>query len=182
MRFSYSIEGIVIKRFNLGEADRLITLFTKNHGKVTVLAKSVRKPTSKRAGTLELFNHLKASVIKGRGELDTLAEVQILHSYPSWRKYLGRVTLAYQLAEIVDKLTPDREPHPEIFEILSLSLSQISLLGSDWELKMKNLKLKILVELGYWPKAREFIGEVDQFIEELINRPLHAHKILAKLR
>ena len=179
---SYSIEGIVIKRFNLGEADRLITLFTKDHGKVTVLAKSVRKPTSKRAGVLELFNHLKASVIKGRGELDTLAEVQILHSYPSWRKHLGRVTLAYQLAEVVDKLTPDRQPHPEIFEILSLSLSQISSFGSDWPSKIKNLKLKILVSLGYWPKAKEFIGEVDQFIESLINRPLNSPKLLTKLR
>ena len=179
---SYSIEGIVIKRFNLGEANRLITLFTKDHGKITVLAKSVRKPTSKRAGVLELFNHLKASVIKGRGELDTLAEVQILSSFPSWRKYLGRVTLAYQLAEVVDKLTPDRESPPEIFEILKESFSKIGSFGIDWQLKIKNLKLKILVELGYWPKAKEFIGEVDQFVESLINRPLNSPKLLTKLR
>ena len=179
---SYSDLGIVLKRSNLGEADKLITLYTQRHGKVTAIARGLRKPSSKRAGSLELFNVVKSSFIKGKGGLDTLAEVQILASFPAWRRYLGRVNLAYQLAEVVDKLTPDHQPHPEIFEILSLALSQISSLGSDWELKIKNLKLKILVELGYWPRTKEFIGEIDQFIEGLINRPLNSSKLLEKLR
>ncbi|MEK7091012.1 MAG: DNA repair protein RecO [Patescibacteria group bacterium] len=179
---SYSDVGIVLKRLNLGEADKLITFYTRHHGKVTAIARGLRKPTSKRAGSLELFNLVKSSFIKGKGELDTLAEVQILNSHSGWRKHLGRVNLAYQLAEVVDKLTPDHQPHPEIFAILKDSLSQISSLGSDWPLKIKNIKLKILVELGYWPQAKEFIGEVDEFIENLINRPLNSPKILDKLR
>ncbi len=179
---SYSDLGVVLKRLNLGEADKLVTLYTLHHGKVTAIARGLRKPTSKRAGSLELFNIVKSSFIKGKGDLDTLAEVQILESNPGWRRHLGRVNLAYQLAEVVDKLTPDHQPHPEIFTILSQSLSQIGEFGRDWELKIKNLKLKILVELGYWPKLREFTGDVDQFIESLINRPLNSPKILEKLR
>ena len=179
---SYSDVGIVLKRSNLGEADKLITFYTRHHGKVTAIARGLRRPTSKRAGSLELFNVVKSSFIRGRGELDTLAEVLILESHSGWRKHLGRVNLAYQLAEVVDKLTPDHQSHPEIFEILSLALSQISSLGSDWSLKIKNLKLKILVELGYWPKAREFTGEVDHFIEGLINRPLNSPKLLSRLK
>lgn len=178
---SYSDVGIVLKRLNLGEADKLITFYTLRHGKVTAIARGLRKPTSKRAGSLELFNVVKTSFIKGKGELDTLAEVQILESHSGWRKHLGRVNLAYQLVEVVDKLTPDHQPHPEIFEILSLALSQIGNFGQDWEVKIKNLKLKILIELGYWPVAKEFTGEVDEFIESLINRPLNSPRLLAKL-
>ena len=179
---SYSDIGIVLKRSNLGEADKLVTFYTQHHGKVTAIARGLRKPTSKRAGSLELFNVVKTSFIKGKGELDTIAEAQILESHPGWRRHLGRVNLAYQLAEVIDKLTPDHQPHPEILEILRESLSKIGSFGIDWQLKIKNLKLKILVELGYWPKAKEFIGEVDQFIEGLINRPLNSPKLLIKLR
>jgi len=179
---SYTDEGIVIKRSNIGEAGKLITIFSKNHGKITAIAKGLRKPTSKRAGLLELFNLVKFHAVQGRGELDTLTEVQLIDSFSSWRKHLGRVTLAYQLAEVIDKLTPDHQPHPEIFEILSGSLSQISKYGSDWSLKIKNLKLKILRELGYWPEDREFLEDIDTHIEQLINRPLHSPKLLSKLK
>ena len=115
----YSSEGIVIKRQNFGEAGKIITLFTREKGKINLLAKGIRKTTSKRAGSLELFNRVKISAVKGRGELDTLTEVLLVENFARWRKYLGRITIAYQLCEVVDRLTPDRQPHPEIFEIRS---------------------------------------------------------------
>ncbi len=179
---SYSFEGIVIKRFNFGEAHKLVTLFTKDQGKITLLAKGLRKPSSKRAGTLELFNHIKASAARGRGELDTLTEAQLVNSFSSWRKHLGRITLAYQLCEVIDKLTPDRQPHPEIFEILKGSLLEIGNLKIDWKLKIENWKVEILRELGYWSKEQEFQSDIDKYIEELINRPLHSAKLLQKLK
>lgn len=179
---SYTSEGIVIKRSNLGEADKLITVFTKNHGKITLVAKGLRKLSSKRAGSMELFNQVRISAIKGKGELDTLAEVQTVNSFSSWRKHLGRVTLAYQLAEIVDKLTPDHHPHPEIYEILFLALSQISKLGADWEIQISNFKLQIVRELGFWPRHKEYYGNINQLIEEIANRPYHSPKLLNKLK
>ncbi|KKU28427.1 MAG: repair protein RecO protein [Candidatus Amesbacteria bacterium GW2011_GWA2_47_11b] len=179
---SYSDRGVVLKRSNLGEADKLITFYTKNHGKVAAVARGLRKPTSKRAGSLELFNEVKVSFIKGKGELDTLAEVQILETYSGWRKHLGRVNLAYQLVEVIDKLTPDHQPHQEIFEILRRSLSEIGNLKIDWKLKIENWKLQLLRELGYWPRTKDFTGEVDQFIESLINRPLNSPKLLNRLK
>ena len=179
---SYSVEGIVIKRHNLGEADKLITLFTPDHGKITVMAKGIRKLSSKRAGSLELFNLVKAAIVKGRGDLDTLTEVQTLHTFSSWRKHLGRVTLAYQLAEVVDKLTPDRQPHPRVFEILKNSLSQIGNLKIDWKTKIDQWLLNILIDLGYWPLHKPFTGDIQSFMEDIANRPLHSHKLLNRLK
>jgi DNA repair protein RecO (recombination protein O) len=178
---SYSIEGIIIKRTDAGEADKFITFFSKDKGKITLKAKGVRKLSSKRAGSLELFNRAKISAVAGRGQLDTLTEVQLLESYSQWRKHLGRVNLAYQLCEVVDKLLPDHQPHPKVYDILSLSLSQISELGDNWQDQLHAWFVDILVELGYWPADRPFTGDVHKFIESLILRPLNSPKILKKL-
>ncbi|OGC91965.1 DNA repair protein RecO [Candidatus Amesbacteria bacterium RIFCSPHIGHO2_02_FULL_47_9] len=179
---SYTDEGVVIKRFNYGEANKLLTLFTRNHGKVTIKAIGLRRSTSKRVGLLELFNHIKFHAVFGRGEIDTLTEVQLIESHPYWRKHLGRVTLAYQMAEVIDKLTPDHQPHPEIFEVLKSSFLEIGNLKIDWKLKIENWKLQILQELGYWSRDKGFPGDIDKYIEELINRPLHSPKLLSKLK
>ena len=179
---SYTDEGIVIKRHNFGEADKIISLYTKSHGKITLMARGVRKLSSKRAGSLDLFNQIKFHAVSGRGDMDTLTEVQLLTNFSGWKKHLGRVNIAYQLCELIDKLTADRQPHPEIYNLLSLSLSQISTLGVGWELKIVNCKLKILTELGYWHAGKKHDGDLNNLIESLSERPLHAHKILAKLK
>lgn len=179
---SYNIEGVVIKRSNFGEADKLVTLFTRLHGKLTLKAKGLRKLSSKRAGTLELFNHVKANAIRGRGELDTLAEVELINSYSAWRKHLGRVTVAYQICEVVDKLTPDAQPHPEIFDLLTNFLSQITQLNANWQTETENWLLGILVELGYWPKGQKLVGSIDDLLESTAARPLHSKKLLIKLK
>ena len=179
---SYTDEGIVIKRHNFGEADKIITLYTKSHGKITRMARGIRKLISKRAGSLDLFNKVIFQGVSGRGEMDTLTEVKLLTDFSNWKKHLGRVNIAYQLCEMIDKLTPDRQPHPEIYSILSLSLSKISSLGVDWELKIENCKLKILTELGYWKFGQTYDGDINDLVESLSERPLHAHKILRMLK
>lgn len=179
---SYTDIGLVIKRHNLGEADKLITLYSKDHGKVTLKARGVRKLTSKRAGSIDLFNYIKFHAVSGRGEIDTLTEVENISDFSNWKIHLGRVNIAYQLCELVDKLTPDHEPHPEIFNILKDLLLKIGELGLDWELEIVNWKLSILEKLGYWDKSKVFDGDVNQFVESVSERPLHAHKILHMLK
>lgn len=179
---SYTDEGIVIKRSNIGEANKLITFFSRHHGKITAIAKGLRRPTSKRAGLLELFNLVKFHAVQGRGELDTLTEVQLIESFSSWRQHLGRVTLAYQLAEVIDKITPDRDPHPEIFDILNNSLLKIGSLGLDWKLEIGHWLIEVTRELGYWPKNQEFSEDVYEFLEKILSRPIHSPNFLSKLK
>lgn len=179
---SYTDEGLIIKRYNFGETDKLITLYSKEHGKIALKAKGVRKSTSKRAGSIDLFNYIKFQAVSGRGELDILTEVQNISDFSNWKIHLGRVNIAYQLCELVDKLTPDKQPHPEIFKILLSCLQAISKLGTDWELQISNFKFQILTELGFWNKNKKFVGDLDEFIESVSERPMHAHKILRMLK
>jgi len=178
---SYSAEGIVIKRQNFGEADKLITILSKERGKITLKAKGLRKINSRRSGSLELFNQVKITAATGRSSLDILTEVNVLDSFTSWRKQLGRVNVAYQLCEVVDKLLPEQQPYPQVYVVLSQSLSQISNLGEDWQIKLNAWFKDILTDLGYWPEDRPFTGDINKFIESIIQRPLNSHKILKKL-
>ncbi|OGD09704.1 DNA repair protein RecO [Candidatus Amesbacteria bacterium RIFOXYB1_FULL_44_23] len=177
-----SLTGVIIKRRNFGESDRIITLYTLEKGKVTLKANSVRKLTSKRAGSLELFNLVKVGRAKGRGNFDVITEVEIIDSYASWKKHLGRINIAYQLCEVIDKLTPDNQPQPQIFKILSDSLLQISVLDNDWQADINDWISQIIQELGYWPKGSPFEGNLYEYIEELSNRKLHSPAILSRLR
>ncbi len=178
---SFTVEGVVIKRSNIGEADRLVTLFTRSEGKVIVIAKGIRKLKSKRAGSLELFNLVKAQIIPGKGQIDTLAEVQSLDTFRAFRKHLGRVTLAYQMCEAIDKLTPDRQPHPQVFNILVTALSQISHLGANWEEQIKFWLVEIVKDLGFYPKDQNFDGSIIDFVEEVSSRSYNSPKLLKRL-
>jgi DNA repair protein RecO (recombination protein O) len=179
---SYSFEGIILKRINIGEADKLITFFTKEKGKITLKVRGLRKISSKRAGSLELFNLVKASAVKGRGTIDTLTEVQVLAHHGDWKNFLGKINLAYQLCEVIDKILPEEEAHPQVFRQLSDYLSQISYLKNDWESQMRIWLISLLVELGYWPQQKEFTGDINQYIENIVQRPINSPRILNKLR
>jgi DNA repair protein RecO (recombination protein O) len=177
-----NFEGVVLKRQNHKDADKLLVIYTKNHGKLTVLAKGLRKPTSKRASSLELFNHVSGHLVFGRGEIPVLADTKLLNSFSAWRHHLGRVTLAYQLCEAVDKLTPDHESQPAVFSLLLNYLSQISVLGSDWEAKTDVWLLKFLEELGFWPAGKVFAGSVISYIEDITDRSMRSSKLLSRLK
>lgn len=179
---NFIFEGIVLKHFNLGETDQIITFFTRSQGKLPLLARGIRKSNSKRAGSLDLFSLVKARAVSGRGQLDTLTEVQLLVSHQNWKKHLGRIALAYELCEIVDKLTPDNQPHPEVFDILHDSLSRIGTLGNDWQQEISGWILDIVKELGFWPKHQSFTGDIYELVESVAQRPLQSPKLMEKLR
>ncbi len=124
----YKADAIVLRRRPLGEADRVLTLYTREWGKLSAVARGVRKATSKMAGGLEPFEHVRLLLAHGRGSLDVVAQVEVLDALaPLWTD-LRRFGAAALLAELVDAATPEREPHPEIFDLF---LEALVLLAED---------------------------------------------------
>src|SRR5258706_9060146 len=113
----YTVEGIILKRKNVGEADRILTIFTKQQGKIRVIAKGVRKMISKRAPHIEVFNHLVLTIHKGK-MLDMLTEVSTVSTFASIRADLKRIGAAYYLLEVIDGLLPEGQAHEEVFFLL----------------------------------------------------------------
>ena len=77
---TYSSEGIILARKNYSEADRILTCFSKSYGKISLLAKGIRKLKSKKRGHLEVFSHIKFSASRGHG-MDIITEVETINTF-----------------------------------------------------------------------------------------------------
>lgn len=144
----YKAEGIVIRRTNLGEADRLITLFCRDQGKVVAVAKGARKLKSRFAGRLELFSHVRVLLAVGR-TLDVVSQVEVVGAFGPLREDLDRLGFAAYAVELVDRATADREPSPEIFNNLRVALELME--HTDPELVALWFALHLLAYSGYAP-------------------------------
>lgn len=174
---TYKTEGIILKRSNYGEADRLLTIFTKHYGKIRVMAKGVRKLSSRKAGSLELFNHSTLFLVKGKN-LDLVTEAQTVNLFKSWRKDLNKIALAYYFCELVDKLTPDNQPHPLVFELLRQAFLKIGI--EPPHRLVREFEEKLLKELGFGvPEVlQKTPGSLRTYIESIIEKHLNSPKIL----
>ncbi len=109
--------AIILHRTDYGEADRILTVLTPDFGKLSVLAKGVRRVKSKLAGGIELFSVSQITFIKGRGSLDSLVSTRLLRHYGHIVKDLERTMAGYELIKQLDRATED-EPESEYFELL----------------------------------------------------------------
>ncbi|MCL5020033.1 MAG: DNA repair protein RecO [Patescibacteria group bacterium] len=91
---SFKAEGIIIKRKNFGEADRIITVLTRNQGKIQIKAAGVRKIQSRRSPHVELLNHSILFIYKGRGNLPVLTEAQTVNSFQDIKNDLTKTGFA----------------------------------------------------------------------------------------
>jgi DNA repair protein RecO (recombination protein O) len=113
----YRDEAIVIRTYKLGEADRIIVLFTKARGKVRTVAKGVRKTTSRFGSRLEPTSHVALQLYEGR-ELDTITQAETLDHFRAIREDLDRFAHASAMLESVDWIVQEREPNPRLYTML----------------------------------------------------------------
>ncbi len=177
---TFKTEGIILKRTNYGEADRILTLYTKNYGKIKAIAKGIRKINSRKAGSLELFNHAVVFLTKGKN-FDLITEAQAINLFKSWRKNLIKVGVAYYFCELVDKLTPEGQENQRVFEILRDFLGKIN--ENSLSFLVRSFEEKLLNELGFGiPKVwQEVEGSLKNYIETIVEKKINSPKILKKL-
>jgi len=177
---TYKTEGIILKRINYGEADRILTIYTKHYGKIKAMAKGVRRITSRKGGNVELFNQATLFLYKGRN-LDLLTEVQVTKTFKIWRKNLKKVATAYYLVELVDKLTPGEQPNPEVFQLLSHYLEKIA--SANLPALSRSFEETLLKELGFGvPEAlRRQPGSLRDYIESIIEKKLNSQELTKEI-
>jgi len=114
---TYRDEGVVLRTMRLGEADRIVTLATPQHGKVRAVAKGIRKSKSRLSGRLEPLTHVTMMCWRGR-ELDVVNQVEAIEHFRAIRGDLERVPVALTMLEVVDHVALERHPMPEVFRML----------------------------------------------------------------
>jgi DNA repair protein RecO (recombination protein O) len=99
--------AIVLRRINYGEADRILTLLTRDYGKLALIAKGVRKEKSKLAGGIELMSESDISFIKGKGDVGTLVSTQLVRHFGNIHIDMDRMNIASEFLKRIDKVTED---------------------------------------------------------------------------
>jgi DNA repair protein RecO (recombination protein O) len=151
----YRTPAVILKRMDLGEADRIVTLFSRDEGKIRAVAKGVRRSTSRSAGHLEPFTVSDVLFAVGR-ELDVISQADTLESFREIRENLDLATHAYYLAEVVDLLTEDRSENRAVYDVLLESLHHLAR-AADIRLVLVAFHVNLFDALGYRPELRECV-------------------------
>jgi len=152
---TYKDEGIVLKTIKLGEADRIVTLFTRDHGKVRAVAKGVRKTKSRFGARLEPFTRTGLIVYRGRS-LDTITSADILTSFHAVRDDYNRLTAAAAISEMVDKITPERERARSTYALMLAGLQALA--DGKGATVVPAFAVKLLSLSGYHPQLELCAG------------------------
>ena len=156
-------EGIVLKRRDFGEADRLLTILTRSHGKLTVLAKGVRRITSRRAGNVELLNQVVMYLHKGKN-FSILTEATALDTFSKLKGDLTLSTYAYHLIELMDKLTAEGQENKKVYDLFAEVLKTFS--KNPRQIFIRAFEVKTLSNLGFW--SLENVKDLSRDIKKLL--------------
>jgi DNA repair protein RecO (recombination protein O) len=120
----YSVDAITLRRTNLGEKDRIVTLFTRERGKLSSVAKGARGPKSRLAGLTEPFTNFRGQLSHGQS-LQVLTQGEVRNAYLRVRRDLFKVAYASHCLEIVDAGTAEQQPLPELWDLLAGALNAL---------------------------------------------------------
>lgn len=173
----FKVDAIILKRKNTGETDRILTVFTRQYGKLHLLARGVRRLSSKRGPHLEIFSHAKLIIYRGKS-MDSVSEAVSIDKFENLRSDLYLISTAYYLCELVNSLTRERQEHRDVFILL---LRALRALEEDKRTTVIRFFPGILVEmLGFVPKTRRH--EVsNEFIESIIEKRLKTPKFMNQM-
>jgi DNA repair protein RecO (recombination protein O) len=151
---SFRAEAVVLRHSDFGEADRLLTLYTREHGKVRAIVKGARKIASRKAGHLEPFTRVKLQLAKGR-DLLIVTQAETIDAYSSLRADLTLTGYAAYVLELLDRFVPDEETAlPSLFRLLTETLSRLATDPIPW-LTVRSYEMRLLDLLGFRPQLFE---------------------------
>jgi len=153
---NYQTEAIIIKKTKLGEADRILTLYTPHLGKIQGVAKGIRRPRAKLAGHLELLTHSHVSLARGRN-LDTITGSQTINSFFALKSDLWSASCALYATELVNQFTPDHLENYPLFQLLLSILHRLCQNG-DKEMVLRYFEMHLLHEVGYRPQLQQCVA------------------------
>ncbi len=142
----FKTEGVILKRKDFGEADRIISAFTFHRGKVTIMAKGVRRINSRRAGNVELLNRVQMFLYPGKQFL-ILTEATSLSTYQKIKDDLTLSTYAYHIIELIDKITAENQESPILYTNLVEVLNRLD--RKPRQILIRAFEVKILSLMGF---------------------------------
>lgn len=158
----YTTEAIVLSRFDLGEADRVLTLITPGIGKLKAIAKGVRRPTSRLGGSLEPFAELTIALARGR-TFDIVTQVSVGHAWLNLRDDLESTATAWYIAELADRSLEERHAAEPLYTLLRRAYELLDAAMAPARVA-RWYEMHLLDELGVRPEVDRCV-ECDRVLE-----------------
>jgi len=162
----FRANGIVLRRSDLGETDRLLTVLTLEHGRRRVVAKGARRPSSRIAGHLEPFTASRLLIARTRG-LDIISQAETINAFSGMRVDETAIATAGYLCELVDRLVPEEQVNESVYELLYASLGLLDQ-RRDPRLVSHIFELGLVGQLGYRPDLQTCIS-CSTTVEPVVN-------------
>ncbi|WP_047154954.1 DNA repair protein RecO [Aneurinibacillus tyrosinisolvens] len=143
-------EGIVVRTTDYGEANKILTVYTREAGKISIMARGAKKSKSRFTAVAQLFTYGYFLYQAGSG-MGSLQQGDLLNSFRVIREDLTKTAYAVYLVELLDKMTEDKEPNRPLFELLLSALRWIEE-GKDMEIVTRLFEVKMLQASGYRPR------------------------------
>ena len=158
----YTTDAIVLSRFDLGEADRVLTLITPGLGKLKAIAKGIRRPTSRLGGSLEPFAELTVALARGR-TFDVVTQVSVGHAWLNLRDSLESAATAWYIAELADRSLEERHAAEPLYSLLRRAYELLDA-GMAPGRVARWYEMHLLDELGMRPEVDRCV-ECDRVLE-----------------
>lgn len=152
----YVTEAVVIRKIKLAEADRILTIYTPEFGKIEVVAKGVRKPKSKMAGHLELLTYCQINLARGRN-LDTVIGAQTIEAFLDLKNDLVLTSSGLYAAELINQFTVAHIASQPLFQLFLETLRRLSRADNP-DLTLRYFELHLLDSTGYRPQLHECVS------------------------
>lgn len=179
---TYQAKGIVIKRRNHSEADKILTIFTQFYGKKNFIAKGIRRINSRRSSHLELFRYISMAVYKGK-TFDLITEAATIRSFQYLKSDLYRLASSYQVVEVIDRICPENESHEDIFMILLQFLTDLEKYPPE-EISERSDKIcsEILWVSGYLPRGQYMTSvNLRRYLEHIFENKMKSYSLQRKI-
>lgn len=163
----YRTEAIVLKGYDLGEADRVLTFYTPHLGKLRAVAKGVRRTKSRMSGHLDLFQRSNLLLARGR-QLDIVTQAETVESFRAMRQDLWRSTTSHYVAELVDAFSVEVMANYPLYALTVQTLRRLAA-GDALDLVTRSFELQLLALMGYRPQLQRCL-HCDAVIAPEINR------------
>lgn len=175
---TFSDQGIVLARKSFSEADRIVFVYSKYHGRISLIAKGVRKPKSRKRGHIEVFSLIRFQAACTKG-LDIMTEAEVIKSFENIRKDLKKISLAYYICEVVGKITKEGEENKNFFELIKNTLNRLET-SSGLRIQREEFLTALLTLSGYWPEGKK-LPNPDGVLEQVVERQINSVRVGKKV-
>ena len=151
----YKTHAIVLRQRRLGDADKILTLYTANLGKIEAVAKGVRKSKSRLAGHVEPLTHATFMLAQGKS-LDIVTQAETTEPFQQLRDDLELLSRALYVCELMDKFTEPRAENFGLYRLLLQTLRRVAT-REDFDTPVRYYEMALLVEMGYAPELDECV-------------------------